>query len=58
MNKNLIILNPEEASKLASYLDYETNWKDLVTYERYLSIKVQQAVFESNEKGYEREKGF
>ena len=58
MNKNLIILNPEEASKLASYPDYETNWKDLVTYERYLSIKVQQAVFESNEKGYEREKGF
>jgi len=58
MNKNLIILNPEEASKLASYLDYETNWKDLVTYERYLSIKVQQYAFEKMQKGYEREKGF
>ena len=44
-----ILLNPEEAQKL----DYEQNWKDLVTFEGYLSIKAQQAVFESNQKGYE-----
>ena len=54
MNKDLIILNPEEASKL----DYEVNWKDLVTYEGYLSIKDQQYAFEKMQKGYEREKGF
>ena len=44
-----IILNPEEAQKL----DYEQNWKDLVSFEDYLAIKAQQAVFESNQKGYE-----
>lgn len=44
-----ITLNPEEVLKL----DYEHNWKDLVSYDDYLSIKAQQAVFESNEKGYE-----
>lgn len=44
-----IILNPEEALKL----DYEKNWKNLVTFEDYLSIKAQQQVFESNEKGYQ-----
>jgi len=44
-----IILNPEEAQKL----DYEQNWKHLVSFEDYLSIKAQQAVFESNEKGYQ-----
>jgi hypothetical protein len=44
-----IELNPEEAQRL----DYEQNWKDLVTYEGYLSIKSQQALFESNEKGYQ-----
>lgn len=44
-----IVLNPEEAQKL----DYEQNWKDLVTFEGYLSIKAQQKVFESNQKGYE-----
>ena len=44
-----IILNPEEAQRL----DYEHNWKDLVTFDNYLSIKAQQAVFESNEKGYQ-----
>ncbi len=46
---NVIIINPEETSRL----DYEQNWKDLVSYEDYLSIKAQQAVFESNEKGYQ-----
>ncbi len=44
-----IVLNPEEAQRL----DYEQNWKDLVTFEDYLSIKAQQQVFESNEKGYQ-----
>lgn len=44
-----IILNPEEAQKL----DYEQNWKDLVSFEDYLSIKAQQEVFESNQKGLE-----
>jgi hypothetical protein len=45
----VIVLNPEQAQRL----DYEQNWKDLVTYEDYLSIKAQQKVFESNEKGYQ-----
>ena len=45
-----IILNPEEALKQ----DYEQNWKDLVSFEDYLSIKAQQKVFESNQKGYEK----
>ena len=44
-----ICLNPEEVSKL----DYEHNWKDLVSYDDYLSIKAQQATFESNERGYQ-----
>lgn len=44
-----IVLNPEEVQKL----DYEQNWKDLVSFEDYLTIKAQQAVFESNQKGYE-----
>jgi hypothetical protein len=44
-----IILNLEEAQRL----DYEQNWKDLTTFEGYLSIKAQQKVFESNEKGYQ-----
>lgn len=44
-----IILNPEEAQRL----DYEQNWKDLTTFEGYLSILAQRAVFESNAKGYE-----
>jgi hypothetical protein len=44
-----IILNPEEAL----VLDYTRNWKDLVSFEDYLSIKNQQTVFESNIKGYE-----
>jgi len=47
--KKIIILNPEETLRL----DYEYNWKDLVTFEDYLSIKAQQEVFESNQKGYE-----
>lgn len=44
-----ILLNPEEAAQL----DYEQNWKELVSFEDYLSIKAQQAVYESNAKGYE-----
>ena len=44
-----IVLNPEEAQKL----DYEYNWKDLVSFEDYLSIKAQQKVYESNQKGFE-----
>jgi hypothetical protein len=48
-NNQIIILNPEEAQRL----DYENNWKDLISFESYLSIKDQQAVFESNAKGYE-----
>ena len=44
-----IILNPEEAQRL----DYEHNWKDLMTFESYLSMKAQKAVYESNEKGYQ-----
>lgn len=34
-------------------LDWECNWKSLVSYEDFLSIKAQQNVFESNEKGYQ-----
>lgn len=44
-----IILNPDEALKL----EYEQNWEDLISFEHFLSIKAQQAVFESNAKGYE-----
>jgi hypothetical protein len=44
-----IILNPEEAQRL----DYEHNWKDLMTFESYLSMKAQQAVYETNENGYQ-----
>jgi hypothetical protein len=44
-----IVLNPEEAQRL----DYERNWESLVTFEDYLSIKAQEAVFESNERGYQ-----
>jgi len=44
-----IILNPEEAQRL----DYEQNWKDLVDYDGYLYIKIQQANYEGNEKGYQ-----
>jgi hypothetical protein len=44
-----IVLNPLKDAQL----DYEHNWKDLVSFEGYLSIKAQQKVFESNEKGYQ-----
>jgi hypothetical protein len=44
-----IIINKEEAQRL----DYEHNWKDLVSFEGYLSILAQRAVYESNQKGYE-----
>jgi hypothetical protein len=42
-----IILNPEETQRL----DYEQNWKNLVSFDHYLLIKAQRAVFKSNEKG-------
>lgn len=45
----IIIINPEEAMRL----DYEVNWSHLVTFEDYISIKNQQKVYESNQKGYE-----
>ena len=45
-----IILNPEETLRL----DYEANWKSLISYENYLSIKDQQEVYERNQKGNER----
>lgn len=45
----IIDVNPEETLRL----DYEQNWKDLLTFESYLSVKAQQAIFESNEKGYQ-----
>ena len=48
MNK-IIDVNPEETLRL----DYEQNWKDLLTFESYLSVKAQQTIFESNEKGYQ-----
>ena len=44
-----IVLNPEEAQRL----DYEYNYKEFMTFESYLSMKAQQAVYESNEKGYQ-----
>lgn len=50
MNNNIITLNQEEAQRL----DYEHNWKDLVTFEDYLSILSQKRAFEGNIKGYER----
>lgn len=49
VKKGTIVLNPEESDRL----DYEHNWKDLVSFEGYLSIKAQKAVFDSNHKGYE-----
>ena len=45
----IVVLNPEEAQKL----DYQNNWKDLISFKNYLSIKAQQKVFESNEKSYQ-----
>jgi hypothetical protein len=44
-----IVLNPEETQRL----DYNDNWKDLISFEDYLLIKQQQSIFESNQKGYE-----
>ena len=48
----VIILNPEEKLRL----DYEHNWKDLVTYADYLNIIAQRELFLSNELGYETSK--
>jgi hypothetical protein len=44
-----IILNPEEAQRL----DYEQNWKDLTTFEGYLSIMDERAAYKNNAKSYE-----
>ncbi len=45
-----IVLNPEEALRL----EYEYNWKELVSYEDFLSIKAQRETYDSNATGYER----
>jgi hypothetical protein len=48
----VIVLNPEEKLRL----DYEHNWKNLVTYEDYLDIIAQRESFLCNELGYEASK--
>lgn len=48
----VIVLNPEEKLRL----DYEHNWKDLVTYADYLNIIAQRESFFRNELGYEASK--
>jgi len=48
----VIVLNPEEKLRL----DYEHNWKDLVTYEDYLDIIAQTELYLSNALGYEASK--
>lgn len=48
----VIVLNPEEKLRL----DYEHNWKDLVTYADYLNIIAQRELFLCNELGYEASK--
>lgn len=47
-----IILNPEETLRL----DYEHNWKDLVSFETYLSIINQRKQFRLTERGIEANK--
>jgi hypothetical protein len=49
-NQKIIVLNPDEADRL----DYEHNWKKLISFDDYISIKIQKATFENNEKGYQR----
>jgi len=44
-----IILNPKEAK----LLDYEQNYKDLMSFEGYLSMLEQIESFKANQKGYE-----
>lgn len=48
----VIVLNPEEKLRL----DYEQKWKDLVSYDDYLSIIAQRKSFFCNELGYEASK--
>lgn len=48
----VIVLNPEEKLRL----DYEHNWKNLVTYADYLNIIAQRESFLCNELGYEASK--
>ena len=48
----VIVLNPEEKLRL----DYEHNWKNLVTYADYLDIIAQRESFLRNELGYEASK--
>jgi hypothetical protein len=48
----VIVLNPEEKLRL----DYEHNWKDLVTYADYLNIIAQTESYLSNALGYEASK--
>jgi len=44
-----IILNPDDKNRL----DYEHFWKDLVSFQDYLSILAQRETYEANAKGYE-----
>jgi hypothetical protein len=46
---NIIILNPDEKARL----DYEQSWKDLMSFEDYLSVLAQRKSYEANAKGYE-----
>ena len=48
----IIILNPKEAERL----DWEHKWKDLISFQSYLSMKAQVATYSVNSKGYERAK--
>lgn len=50
--KQIIVLNPEEMFRL----DYEHNWKDLMTYASYLEMIAQRELFLRNQSGYERAK--
>ena len=44
-----IDITPEEKLKL----EYEQEWKGLVSYKDFLSIVAQQQQYDSNSKGYE-----
>lgn len=48
----VIVLNPEEKLRL----DYEQKWKDLVSYDDYLSIIAQTESYLANQRGYEASK--
>jgi len=48
----VIVLNPEEKLRL----DYEHNWKDLITYADYLNLIAERKSFLRNALGYEASK--